>query len=246
MRRAAGGAYEGLNRLTDRDLDQLQEPQTAAFVLASAVAGRPGLAEWQRFKFAISTLYARELRAALDAAPDGRSRALGCLVFPPPLSLLTGVDFGAMAAAGGDIVPKLYTMHWPLIVYYWATELLEANPGLDEAKLVRALAVAFDFQDGDYGSSIADYKYPPPDRPHQAGAGAQRRKIRQTVAAVAGRGRVLPSVHGYGPLDDFVGRLRIAWEAATEGIWINRYAYLGSKKLAAIAALGNHRDDGQG
>jgi len=134
---------------------------------------------------------------------------------------------------------KLYTMHWPLIVYFYASEILEHNAGLSETVTVRALAGLADIEDDGRGCSLDDYRYPPPGQPHRAGDEAQRRKIRQAMAATAGRADLLPVVHGYGPPADFSRRLRVAWEAGTPGIWVNRYCYLGPGKLDAIKMLGN-------
>ena len=43
--------------------------------------------------------------------------------------------------------------------------------------------------------------------------------------------------HGYGPLDDFRRRLRVAHEASPHGLWINRYAYLTDRKLETIGEV---------
>jgi hypothetical protein len=173
-----------------------------------------------------------------EAAGDTRKK-LSPNAFPPPLSLLSGMDFGAVADYADSINMKLYTMHWPLIVYFYAQELLERNPSLNERVLVRTLSNLFDFEDSDLGTKLSDYFYPRPHVRHRAGLRAQARKIRQASSAIAGRADLYPIVHGYGPESDFEKRLRVAWHAVTSGIWINRYAYLSQQKLSAIAALGN-------
>jgi len=177
----------------------------------------------------------------MDAAPNaaGRGKELSPNAFPPPFSLLSGMDFGAVARWADSITMKLYTMHWPLIVYFYASEILEHNSGLDEAVVVQAMSALADIEDDGRGNSLEDYRYPPPDQSHRAGEEAQRRKIREAMEAIGGQADLLPAVHGYGPPEDFTRRLRVAWEAGTPGIWVNRYCYLGPAKLDAIGALGN-------
>jgi len=241
MRLAADALYRKVGQLTNADLEPLLDQSVAAHTRGSGLSGHPGLAEAFRFKAALTEMYVRELRQAMDDAPNsvGRGKELSPNAFPPPFSMLSGMDFAAVARYADSINMKLYTMHWPLIVYFYASEILERNEGLDETLVVRAVASMFDIEDGEPGRSLDDYRYPPPDQPHRAGDEAQHRKIREAVAAVDGRANLLPVAHGYGPLDDFTRRLRIVWDAGTPGIWVNRYCYLGSAKLDAIKALGN-------
>jgi len=241
MRRAAGSLYQRLETLTNADLAPLRDPSVAADLRERGLASRPALAQAVRFKAALTEMYVRELRQTMDGALDGagRHKELSPNAFPPPFSLLSGMDFGAVARWADSINMKLYTMHWPLIVYFYASEILEHNEALDEAVTVQALAGLADIEDGDRGSSLHDYRYPPPDQPHRAGDEAQRRMIRRAMAATDGRADLLAVVHGYGPLGDFTRRLKLAWEAGTPGIWVNRYCYLGPAKLDAIRALGN-------
>ena len=241
MRRAADALYRSLETLTNADLEPLLDPSAAAELRERTVASRRGLGDALRFKAALTETYVRELRQAMDGALGGagREKELSPNAFPPPFSLLSGMDFGRVARWADSINMKLYTMHWPLIVYFYASELLEHNANLDESITVQALAALADIEDDGRGRSLSDYRYPPPDQPHRAGDEAQRRKIRQAVAATEGRADLLPVVHGYGPLGDFTRRLKVAWEAGTPGIWVNRYCYLGPAKLDAIKALGN-------
>jgi hypothetical protein len=132
---------------------------------------------------------------------------------------------------------KFFTMHWPLIITYWARELKNLNPGLDEGLLVRALSHIFDMEDSQLGDSIDDYAYPDPDQPHRAGTEAQARKIRSTAAETEGKVPVYPSVHGYGPIDDVSRRFNVAWETGLSVMWINRYGYLSDAKLAMLKKL---------
>ena len=238
MRLAADDLYTRLQHLTNTDLAALSDTQSVSYILAKTLARNSALAEVLRFKAALTTLYVKELREAMDSVEQGKGKDLSPNAFPPPLSLLSGMDFGAVAEYADSINMKLYTMHWPKMIHFYAEELLEHNDrSLDEGMLLAAISNLFDFEDGDTGTSLDDYRYPPPDLPHRAGKRAQLRKIRQAQREVGKRANLYPAVHGYGPLDDFEERLRLAWEAGTAGIWINRYCYLGEKKIRAIGRL---------
>jgi hypothetical protein len=93
-----------------------------------------------------------------------------------------------------------------------------------------------DIADGPGLPRVADYSYPGPDTPHPVGREAQARKIRQAQID-AGSTPVYALVHGYGPLADFRNRLRVAWEASSGRIWINRYGYLSDAKIDAIGEV---------
>jgi hypothetical protein len=43
--------------------------------------------------------------------------------------------------------------------------------------------------------------------------------------------------HGYGPVDDFRKRLRVAFQASGHGVWINRYGYLSDEKMRVVGNL---------
>lgn len=240
MRRAADALYVRLQHLSNTDLEPLCDVHAMPYALAHGMARNSALTEVLRFKAALTTLYVKELREAMDSAPGGvgRGKELSPNAFPPPLSLLSGMDFGAVSEYADSINMKLYTMHWPQMVHFYAEELIANNDEpLDEGTLITALSNVFDFEDGRLGTRLDDYRYPPPDKPHRAGQQAQLRKIRQAQVEVGDRADLFPVVHGYGPLNDFESRLHVAWDAGTAGIWINRYCYLGEAKIAAIGRL---------
>ena len=49
--------------------------------------------------------------------------------------------------------------------------------------------------------------------------------------------QITPIVHGYGPLEDFERRLQLVATSKADGVWINRYGYLGDDKLDAIGEI---------
>jgi hypothetical protein len=242
MRSSADRLYRRLGNLTNDDLRHLTRAEGLQYLFTRALSADHGLAQALKFKSALTTMYVREMREAMDAAPGGigKGKELAPNAFPPPLSLLSGMDFSGVAEYADSICTKLYTMHWPVMVRFYAEEILEHNAhDLDPALLVQALSTIFDFEDGDVGSTLDDYHYPAPDERHRAGSDAQIRKIRQAIAAAGGEADIHPGVHGYGPLDDFTNRLKLAWDADCPGIWVNRYCYLGPEKLEAMKQLGN-------
>jgi hypothetical protein len=236
MRLAADALYNRLQHLTNDDLAALSDPHSVPYFLARTLARNPALAELLRFKAALTTLYIKELREALDSVSEGKD--LSPNAFPPPLSLLSGMNFSDVSEHADSINMKIYTMHWPQMVHFYAEELLDHNnEPLDEALLVAAISNLFDFEDDDTGTSLDDYRYPSPVDPHRAGLQAQSRKIMQAQSEVGDRANLYPTVHGYGPANDFEARLKLAWDAGTPGIWINRYCYLGDEKIRAIGRL---------
>jgi hypothetical protein len=242
MRSSADRLYRRLGNLTNDDLGSLTRAEGLPYLLSRALSADHGLAQVLKFKAALTTMYIREMREAMDAVPGGigKGKELAPNAFPPPLSLLSGMDFGEVAEYADSICTKLYTMHWPVMVRFYAEEILEHNShDLDHGLLVRALSMIFDFEDSDHGATLDDYQYPAPDETHRAGSDAQIRKIGQAVAAAGGKADIHPGVHGYGPLEDFTNRLNLAWGADCPGIWVNRYCYLGPQKLEAMKQLGN-------
>ena len=123
------------------------------------------------------------------------------------------------------------------MVNQWGSWLLAGNSNLDESLVTGALVNLLQLADEEPASvTLDDFAYPAPDQPHPIGSHAQQIKIEQVCRAVAGQAKVFPLVHGYGPVDDFERRFRLATIKATEGVWVNRYGYLSDEKLTVIAA----------
>lgn len=235
MRATAGELYEILHGgLRAEHLGVWSEPDGGRYRLLRGLAERPGLAEWLRFKAALVEELLSDFRRTLAEA--GGRIELVPNAFPPPFTLASGFDFARAARHAAAISVKLYTMHWPMMLRFYGEEILRANPGIAESDLVRALVRWMDIADGDGSASLAAYAYPEPETPHPVGAEAQARKIREAQRE-AGDVPVYALAHGYGPLEDFKNRLRIAWQASPHGVWINRYGYLSDEKLEAIGEV---------
>jgi hypothetical protein len=192
--------------------------------------------QWLQLKAALSLDLLRDWREALTEY-GGPEKELSANAFMPPFSLLTGIDFAGAVQYCAGISPKLYTMHWSVMVEFWGKTLLTHNPGLDETLVVKALAHLFDLGDEITAQRISDYGYPDPDQPHPIPNEPQIRKIEQVMAEAGDRMQVTPLVHGYGPLDDFYRRLKLVADSPAHGVWINRYGYLGDEKLDAIGDI---------
>ncbi|MBW3540029.1 MAG: hypothetical protein KY476_07160 [Planctomycetes bacterium] len=216
---------------------------------------------WLRLKAQLSLAVLGDWRRAIDEVRTGVE--LSANAFMPPYSRVTGFDFHGAAGVCDSINPKLYTMHWALMVTFWGRALLEHNPGLDERLIVRSLVHLMDLADAEQresalpekgdtplsgqegdgplfrmpGETLADYRYPEPHEPHPIPDRPQRRKIDQVLRSVAGQAAVFPLVHGYGPVEDFTRRLRLVAESPADGVWINRYGYLSDEKLERIAEV---------
>ena len=114
---------------------------------------------------------------------------------------------------------------------------MQHNSGLDEALVTRALAQLLDLGDDIDAEKLSDYGYPEPHEPHPIPDAPQLRKIAQVKAAAGAGMAVTPLVHGYGPTDDFARRLQLVADSEADGVWINRYGYLGDDKIEAIGRI---------
>jgi hypothetical protein len=223
-------------KLTNADLVDFASPDRGKFTLLRLFQQYPGVYEWFRCKAALSNDILAHWRTAIVDA-GGPDKELSANAFMTPLSFITGLDFAGAAKLCASVSPKLYTMHWSLIVKFWGDVLLATNPGLDEGLVVRAIVHLLDLDDGDGPARIEDYGYPAPDEPHPIPTSAQTRKLQQVVAATGGQTQVYALVHGYGPLDDFRRRLQLVADSPVDGVWINRYGYLADEKLDAIREI---------
>lgn len=231
MRRAAGDLYRTLHGgLRNEHLAPWAARDGGRFRLLRLLADEPALLDWLRFKAVLTTELIAGFRKAIDEA-GGKKIELMPNAFPPPWSLVSGMDFARVAPYATAISVKLYTMHWPVMLSFYGDAISRANPGLDDRLLTRALVSWLDIADDAGLPALRDYRYPEPDEAHPVGNNAQARKIVEAQQA-AGKTPVLTLAHGYGPPADYRRRLDVAWQASQHGVWINRYGYLSDEKLA--------------
>jgi len=236
MRKDVGALYAKLHgALTDDDLRTWIRPDYGRYALLNFLSERPGIGEWLRFKARLVEHMLRGFRRVMDEA-GGRQMELMSNAFPPPFTAVSGMDFGAVAQYSSAISVKLYTMHWPMILRFYGDQIMNANQGLSSQLLTRALVALLDIADDEGLPTLEDYRYPEPDLPHPVGIRAQIRKIEQAQQA-ANDTPIYVLAHGYGPIEDFRKRIKVAHRAAHHGLWINRYAYLSDKKLDIIGEI---------
>jgi hypothetical protein len=236
MRADVGALYAKLHGgLRDADLEACLSPDGGRYWLARMLSDAPGIGDWLRFKAELVGELIAGFRSVLTEA-GGSTKELMPNAFPPPWSLVSGMDFRRVAKSSTAISCKLYTMHWPMILRFYGDQLSEANPRLSRRRLAVALAKILDIADDDGLGDLDRYRYPSPHVPHAVGEKAQARKIAQAQRD-AGTTPVYSLAHGYGPLSDFRRRLEIAWEASPHGMWVNRYAYLTDEKLRVIGEV---------
>ena len=213
--------------LDEATLGALLDPDGGRYAVLRRLVAWPGLFDMLRLKRQLVVELLEACRAGLP-----KSYRLMPQSFPPPWSLVSGFDYGAVAPLSDGIGVKLYTMHWPMMLRGYGEALLAANPSLPSKLVAQALVALLATGDPE-PSSLAALNYPEPDQPHPAGAEAQARKIGQAQRE-AGACPVYAFAHAYGPLDDVMARMRVAWQASPPGIWINRYGYLSDEKLEAL------------
>ena len=236
IRRAAAGLRAKLlGSLTDADIAPWLEPDGGRFGLLRELADRPALGDWIRFKATLVERMLAGFRRAMDEA-GGTRMELMPNAFPPPWTIASGLDFARAGRHASAISVKLYTMHWPLMIRFYADALRAANPGLSDGLLARALVRWLDVDDGDGLPSCDDYHYPGPDEPHTVGTKALVRKIAEARRR-SGTTPIYALAHGYGPIDDYRRRLGAAFKASPDGLWMNRYGYLTDEKLEILRLL---------
>ena len=157
--------------------------------------------------------------------------------FPPPWTIVSGMDFRGVAWHSTAIGCKLHTMHWPMTLRFHGDQLLEANPRLSSDLVAQALGNWLDIADDGGLGAVEAYSHPGPDRPHPVGAEARRRRIHQAQRA-AGDTPVHALAHGHGPVDGFRERPKVARDVGVHGYWVDRYAHPNDAKLAVVQEVG--------
>jgi hypothetical protein len=237
IRRDVAGLYHHLHGgLTNAEIEAVAAAADTEVLTCGPFARFPLLAQWLEWKAALVVDLLADWRDALTNVA-GAAAILSANAFAPPYHRLTGFDYGAAAQPCSIVAPKLYAMHWSMMIDFWCRPLLAANAGLDEQLLVTTMARLLGLVEPENLVGLADFGYPAPDQPQPVTDGQIRRKIEHVRAAVAGGAAVFPVVHGYGPLADFERRLRAVADSDADGVWINRYGYLSDEKLDAIKRI---------
>jgi hypothetical protein len=233
MRRDALALYRKLHGgLTDVDLRGWLEDDGGRYALARWMMQYPGVLELARFKAALVAELLAGFRRMMNEAGAERMELIAH-AFPPPWNLGSGIDFTRGDGIVSGYCVKLYTMHWAMMLRFYADQLLAANRGLSDQLLGRVLVRLLDIADDGGLAKATGYHYCDPDEPHPAGSRAMQRKIEQ-ARRDAGDTPIYAVAHGYGPAGDFRRRLAAAWNASPDGIWVNRYGYLSNEKLTII------------
>ena len=236
MRNAAASLYRRLHGgLSDSDLSACAEAGSISEARQRLLPKSTGLVEWVRFKAKLVESLHQGFRKTMQEAGAGHI-ALWPNAFPPPWNILSGMDYSLVSPYSSAISVKLYTMHWPMMLRFYGDQLRQANPGVTESLLLRALLRLFDTNDAPGPTRLEDLDYPVPEEAHPVGAAAQHRKITQAQLE-ARKTPVYALVHGYGPSEDFRARLETATAASRHGCWINRYGHLSEEKLRIIGAV---------
>jgi hypothetical protein len=240
MQHDALALYRKLHgNLTNADLAPFlaaDAPPTACYALLRWLTKYPGILDLLRFKATLVAELLSGFRQAMNEASAERTELIAH-AFPPPWNLASGIDFssGGSAPVSAYCV-KLYTMHWSMILRFYADQLLKSNPNLSDELLGKVLVRLLDIADNEGLSKATDYHYPDPNEPHPTGTKAMQRKIEQSRAE-AGQTPIYALAHGYGPPADFRRRLTAAWQSTQAGLWLNRYGYLSDDKLRIIGEV---------
>ncbi len=239
IRRSIGAFYEALHGnphtiLTDSLLQDIIVSDTPWEMLAERFS-QYMIIEWLQLKKDLVFHYVQKLRAALDSHGH-QDKQLVPHAFPPPFNVMSGLDFSRIAPLADHIPVKLYTMHWAMIARFYLDQIHKHNPQLTESLLVAAIFKLLQISDEAAPATISDVKYPSPTESHLPSEQVQYEKIADAQTA-AGETRIAALVHGYGPVEDTMSRLRVGLRATDNHIWVNRYGYLNDEKLMQLGAL---------
>ena len=234
MREDSLALYQKLNGgLTNFDLDNwLAEENQAANFTVWLNDHFPGASAMLLLKAQLSKELLAGFRQTMDDAGKPNVE-LAPSAFPPPWSIISGMNYSLAAKYCNSVSVKLYGMHWSMILRSYGDQLLAANPGLSETLLVRALFKFLDITDADPPERLSEVYYPGPDEPHLSGPLAQERKI-LAARKLARPMPIYALAHGYGPTEDFRERMQAATDISPDGVWVNRYCYLNDDKLDII------------
>lgn len=236
MQRGSLSLYRKLHGgLSDADLSASLDEDGSRYALVQWMMRYPGVLDLARFKAVLTAELLAGFRRTMNEAGAERME-LVAHAFPPPWNLASGIDFSRSGGQISGYCVKLYTMHWAMMLRFYADQILTANRGLSDQLLGKVLVRLLDFADDQGLPKATDYHYTEPEEPHPAGSQAMQRKIHQ-ARREAGNTPIYALAHGYGPATDFRRRLVAAWEASPAGIWVNRYGYLSDVKLRIIGEV---------
>src|SRR5262245_43429819 len=139
MRRDALAVYRKLHGgLTDGDLSGWLDEDGGRYALASWLMRYPGVLDLARFKAALVAELLAGFRRTMIAAGAQRMELIAH-AFPPPWNLASGIDFAHLSDHVSGYCVKLYTMHWAMMLRFYADQLLAANRGLSDQLLSQVL-----------------------------------------------------------------------------------------------------------
>ena len=164
----------------------------------------------------------------------GESKKLIPGIFPAPWDQFAGSSPYNVRDHSDAVFCKFYTMHWPMIVDHYRSDLLARNSDWDPLELTRVLVEWLGIDEWCDGTAPEHYTYPGPSTPHPVSGFEDKIDVAETLADGV---PLVPIAHSYGPVDDFRSRLKATWEASRHGVWINRYAYVSDEKLKAIGEV---------
>ncbi|MBI4910565.1 MAG: hypothetical protein HY820_43530 [Acidobacteria bacterium] len=219
-----------LYRLLHGGLTDAMLRQRGPHALATWMTEFPGFVDLLHLKARM----VEELLAAFRQALP-KDKELIAHAFPPPLSVLSGMNFARAGKHANGICVKAYTMHWLMMLRFYGDALKAANPRVNENLLTSALEHWLELSGMPGSRRLSDYRYPEPEEAHPVSdsAIAEKMSSAQRLSSVP----IYALTHGYGPLADYRRRLKIMYETAGRRVWINRYGYLSDAKLEATGQV---------
>src|SRR5262245_4200589 len=147
MQRHASALYRKLHgELTDVDLAAWLDDDGGRYALARWMMNYPGMVELSQFKATLVAELLAGFRTTMNEAGAARMELIAH-AFPPPWNLASGIDFSGSRGYVSGYCVKLYTMHWAMMLRFYADQLLAANRNLSDELLAKVLVRLLDIAD---------------------------------------------------------------------------------------------------
>jgi hypothetical protein len=140
MQRDSLALYQKLHGgLTDADLAASLDGDGGRYALLRWLTNYPGVLDAARFKAALVAELLAGFRRTMNEVGAERVELIAH-AFPPPWNLASGIEFARGGANVSAYCVKLYTMHWAMMLRFYADQILAANRGLSDELLGKVVA----------------------------------------------------------------------------------------------------------
>jgi hypothetical protein len=229
--------WDSLHTVTPEGVRNLTRSGDWGDVVADPSAMLDGFTAWLDFKAESVSLAIDDLRAVM--AEDGAGEMLlATSEFALPWGRMTGSAYASTARGITSQRIKLYSFHWLMMVRWWADTVLSWNRGsaVTPEEITSGMLALFALSLKDAPEKLAPDQFgmPAPDASHNLTPESYTWRLDNALDFREDQAPVLPLLHAYRPAAEFAELLEVLRPYSQDGLWINRYGYLGDDKLAML------------